>query len=309
MKKKIVVIGSSNTDMIVKTPTLPRPGETVLGGRFSQAAGGKGANQAVAAARAGGEVVFIGCVGRDQLGDQAIEGFKKDGIDVGYVTRSPEQPSGVALILVDDKGENCIAVAPGANSELTPAHIEQAKGVFASAGAALIQLEIPLETVEAAVNIAADARARVILNPAPACPLDGRILGKVDIITPNRSEAGLLTGVEISDEESLREAARALIDAGVKTVVITLGPEGAYISGPEHEGMAPGFRADPVDTTAAGDTFNGALALALVEGRPLFEAMRFAGAAAALSVGKMGAQPSIPFRRDIEEFLQGKGDG
>jgi len=307
MRNRIIVVGSSNTDMIVKTPRLPRPGETVLGGEFAQAAGGKGANQAVAAARAGGSVSFIGCVGKDLLGDQSIAGLEKDGIDTNLVMRIPDKPSGVALILVDENGENSIAVAPGANQDLSAGHIEKSGDMFRSSSIALIQLEIPLETVETAARIASENDALVILNPAPARMIGDGLLETVDIITPNRTEAEILTGMGISNEDSLKNASSILRGRGAGTVIITLGAEGAYISGPDYEGVAPGFKTEAVDTTAAGDTFNGALAVALTLGKTIDEAARFANAAAAISVGKMSAQPSIPRRDEIEELMSVKG--
>jgi ribokinase len=246
-------------------------------------------------------------VGKDLLGDQAIAGFEKDGIDTELVMQSRDKPSGVALILVDEKGENSIAVAPGANQDLSCDHIEKSRDMFRSSSIALIQLEIPLETVETAARIASENGALVILNPAPACVLDDGLLETVDIITPNRTEAEILTGMGISNESSLKNASGILRGRGAGAVIITLGAEGAYISGTDYEGVVPGFKTEAVDTTAAGDTFNGALAVALSLGKPIAEAARFANAAAALSVGKMGAQPSIPRRDEIEEFMRVKG--
>ncbi|MGI9175761.1 MAG: ribokinase [Rhodothermales bacterium] len=311
---KIVVVGSSNTDFAVRVEHLPGPGETVLGGAFHQAAGGKGANQAVAAARAGGEVTFVACVGEDALGDQAIEGFARDGIDTAHVFRTSEVASGVALILVDQQGENSIAVASGANAALTPDHLKQAQKAIAEADVLVVQLEIPLETVRAAVEMAARQGTDVVLNPAPAQPLDEDLLRHIAVLTPNESEAALLTGIEVDGEEALDQVAEALLAKGVGAVLITLGWRGAYVATPDPASSAgqavrqrvPGFKAKAVDTTAAGDVFNGALVVAMAEGRPLVEAVRFANAAAALSVTKQGAQPSAP-RRDAIEALLGQG--
>jgi ribokinase len=303
MANKIVVVGSSNTDMIVKLPHLPKPGETVSGGAFSTAAGGKGANQAVAAARAGAEVCLVARVGEDSFGEQAIAGFVGDGIDVSHVTRNPAAPSGVALIFVDDGGENCIAVAPGANATLTPDDVEVAQDLITGADVVVMQLETPIESVERAAALAREHGVRVILNPAPARPLSDDILSKVSILTPNESEAELLTGVQVEDDEGAEEAARALAAKGVETVILTLGKRGAFVFESGSGELVPGFEVEAVDTTAAGDVFNGSLAVGMSEGMPLAEAVRFANAAAALSVTKLGAQPSAPTRSAIEDFL------
>ncbi len=302
MERPIVVIGSSNTDMIVQAPHIPRPGETVLGGEFSTASGGKGANQAVGAARAGGNVVFLARVGTDMFGERAVNGLRNDGIDVSRIISDPGSPSGVALIIVDEAGENSIAVAPGANARLSVEDVLAASGLIAGAALILMQLEIPLETVRAAARIARDAGVRVILNPAPAQPLDGELLGLIEIITPNQSEAELLTGVPVSDEHQLPEAAGRLHEAGVEKVLITLGPRGVYVSAPEFTGIVPGLEVKAVDTTAAGDVFNGVLAVGLAESRGLEESARLACTAAALSVTKLGAQPSAPTRAEIENW-------
>ncbi len=301
---KIVVVGSSNTDMIVKTSKIPKPGETVIGGTFTMAAGGKGANQAVAAARAGGEVVFIARVGDDLFGRQALESFRKDRIKIDHIVRDKKAASGVALIFVDAKGENSIAVASGANAGLSPVDVQKAETAIASAHILLMQLEIPLETVEAATEIASKHRVKVVLNPAPARPLGGALLKRFSVLTPNKSEAELLAGVPIRDEKDAAKAAKAIRKKGVGLVLITLGARGAYVDGPEFQGVIRSFPVKAVDTTAAGDVFNGALAVALAEKQPLCEAVRFANAAAALSVTKLGAQPSAPKRKDIEELLK-----
>jgi ribokinase len=301
--KDILVIGSSNTDMIVQAPRIPRPGETILGGTFNTAAGGKGANQAVACARAGGKVTFVARVGRDMFGEQALQGFRQDGIDVTYVKQDDTAPSGVALIMVDEHGENSIAVASGANNNLGKADLEAARAAFQTADTVLMQLEIPLETVEAAARMAREQGIRVILNPAPACTLSDALLQNVSILTPNETEAELLTGIIVQDETSARKAAEVLIGKGVKTVILTLGAAGAYLHTDTFQGMIPSYPVEPVDTTAAGDTFNGVLAVALAEGRSLEQAVTFANAAAALSVTKLGAQPSAPDRESVEAFL------
>jgi ribokinase len=302
-KPSILVIGSSNTDMIIRLARIPRPGETMLGGEFSTAAGGKGANQAVAAARAGGRVTFIARVGRDMFGAQAIAGFVKDGINVTHIMRDAAAPSGVALIFVAKDGENSIAVAGGANSVLAPADVQKARSLFATTRVVVMQLETPLATVQAAAQLAAQAGVGVILNPAPAQPLPDQLLKLVSILTPNETEAELLTGVRVTSAASAAQAAAKLRRRGVQTVIITLGARGAFVAAATGQQLIPGFKVKAVDTTAAGDTFNGALAVALAEGQPLAQAVRFANAAAALSVTKLGAQPSAPRRRDIAQFL------
>lgn len=298
---KIVVVGSSNTDMVVTVPALPRPGETVLGGAFYTAAGGKGANQAVAAARAGGAVTFVAAVGDDAFGAQALDGFRAAGIDTTLVFTLPEVPSGVALILVDERGENSIAVASGANALLRPHHIEQARAAIAEADVMLVQLETPLETVAAAVGLAAQHGTRVILNPAPAQPLADALLRQVSVLTPNTTEAALLTGLPLDAEPGT--VATALQARGVETMLITLGAAGVYLAAAEGREHLPAFAVAAVDTTGAGDVFNGTLAVALAEGQPLREAARFACAAAALSVTRRGAQPSAPHRDAIVRML------
>ena len=299
----ILVVGSSNTDMIIKLDRIPRPGETILGGAFVTAAGGKGANQAVGAARAGGQVAFIARVGQDMFGDQAVAGFVKDGINVDHVSRDKTNPSGVALIFVAKDGENSIAVAGGANAKLSPADVRKAKAAFAGASVLVMQLETPLETVQAAADLAAKAGVRVILNPAPAQPLPDKLLKRVSILTPNETEAELLTGIAVTDDAAAAAAAAKLRARGVQTVIITLGARGAFVATEGGAQHVPGFKVNAVDTTAAGDIFNGALAVALAEGRPLEQAVRFANAAAAISVTRLGAQPSAPTRRETEKFL------
>jgi ribokinase len=299
----IVVVGSSNTDMIIKMERIPRPGETIIGGEFFTAAGGKGANQAVGAARAGGSVTFIARVGKDQLGELAVVGFARDGINVNYIVRDPLVASGVALIFVGKDGENSIAVASGANEKLSPQDVLNARGAFSEAGAVVMQLETPIETIQTAAEIGAQACARVILNPAPAQPLPDALLRHVSILTPNETEAELLTGIKIASLETAAQAAKVLLKRGVQTVILTLGSQGAWVATREMGNHVPAFKVNAVDTTAAGDIFNGALAVALVEGKALLEAVRFANAAAALSVTKHGAQPSAPRRKEIEALL------
>jgi ribokinase len=303
-KPNIVVVGSSNTDMIIKMDKIPAPGETVLGGEFTIAAGGKGANQAVAAARAGGQVGFVACVGDDMFGEQALEGFAKDRIDTEYVFKDKQQPSGCALIFVDKEGENSIAVASGANARLTPKHIDLARDKIISSEILIMQLETPLDTVKHTAQLASDNGIPVILDPAPAQPLDDDLLKHISILTPNESEAELLTGIQVEDENSADKAASALLAKGVNTVLITLGFRGTFIATENTREMTTSFKVTAVDSTAAGDVFNGALAVSLSEKTPLPDAVSFANAAAALSVTKLGAQPSAPLRKEIEEFLK-----
>ncbi len=308
-KPSIVVIGSSNTDMIIRVARIPRPGETLLGGVFMTAAGGKGANQAVGAARAGGRVAFIARVGMDDLGDAAVASLVRDRIDVSQVSRDPKQPSGVALIFVAKQGENSIGVASGANSSLLPADVRKATALIRSAAVLVAQLETPLATVREAAQVAAKCGVPVILNPAPARPLPNALLKLVSIMTPNETEAELLTGINVLDEAGAAAAAAQLRARGVGTVVITLGVRGAYVAGADVRQLVPGFKVKAVDTTAAGDVFNGALAVALAEGRAIAQAVRFANAAAALSVTRRGAQPSAPTRASIEALLRRRGVG
>lgn len=304
MKPRILVVGSSNTDMIARVPRLPRPGETILGGEFITAAGGKGANQAVAAARAGGDVTFIARVGKDMFGERALAGFARDRIKVRFIKRDAHKPSGVALIFVSGSGENSIAVAPGANARLSPADVKRAQTEFKHADVLLTQLETPLPTVIAAVKLAARNRLLTILNPAPAQALPDDLLKHVSILTPNEHEAEWLTGIKVAGETSGIRAAAKLRARGVQTVIITLGARGALVVSGESSYIVPGFKVKPVDTTAAGDVFNGALALALAEGIDLRAAVHFANAAAAISVTRLGAQPSAPRRSEIEKLVR-----
>jgi len=295
---RIVVLGSSNTDLTVRVPRLPRAGETVLGDALVTAAGGKGANQAVAAARAGGAVTFIARLGRDAFGAQARRGLEAEGIDVRFVGSDARQPSGVALICVAKSGENSIAVAGGANGKLAAADVVRARTAIRAAAVLVVQLEVPLAAVAAGVRLASEHSVLVILNPAPAQRLERALLRRVTILTPNEHEATTLTGAR-----DPKRAARALLAAGVGTVIVTLGARGAWLASRGGEELIPAFPVRARDTTAAGDVFNGALAVALAEGRPLPAAVRFANAAAALSVTVLGAQPSVPNRPAIERLL------
>lgn len=300
----IVVVGSSNTDMIIKTPHIPSPGETVLGGEFTTAAGGKGANQAVAASRAGGQVTFVAKIGRDMFGDKALEGFKKDHIDVSHIIRDPKAPSGVAEIFVSNSGENSIAVASGANANLNPDDIRLAESAIASADILVMQLEIPLETVQFTATIAHKHKIVTILDPAPAQTLPDELLRSIDIITPNETETEILTGISIKNDQNAKQAADLLHAKGVHTVIITLGSRGVFVSDSRKINHISGYSVQAVDTTAAGDVFNGALAVGISEKQSLEDAVKFANAAAALSVTQLGAQPSAPTREDILNLMK-----
>jgi ribokinase len=303
MKPKIVVIGSSNTDMVVKVPNIPAPGETILGSDFMTIPGGKGANQAVAAVRAGAAVTFIACVSDDAFGKQSVENYHKEGIDTSCIKIQPGIHSGIALINVAVDGENSISVAPGANSHLLPEDIIKARNVFDGAGAVLVQLEIPMETVSAVAHIAGEFGVPLILNPAPGAKLLQGLLNKVSVITPNETEAALLTGTKEVNEDTIPAMAKELYDLGIETVILTLGSRGVYLISSEFRGMIPGYSVKAVDTTAAGDVFNGALATALSQNKNVREAIDFAQQAAAISVTRMGAQPSAPYLKEIREYI------
>jgi ribokinase len=299
--KNIVVIGSSNTDMVVKTSHLPVPGETVLGGDFFMNAGGKGANQAVAAARYGNRVVFVAKTGNDLFGEQVRKSMKEDGIVTDYVFIDEEHPSGVALITIDQKAENCIVVAGGANMYLKPEDIDKAKEEILGGDVVLMQLETPIETVEYAAKMAAEAGVKVILNPAPAPaePLSKELISNLFLITPNRSEASRLTGIDVTDLASAQRAALALYDMGAKNVIVTLGSEGSLVYDGHMMMRVEAIKVEAVDTTAAGDTYNGVLASVIAEGKSLIDAVHEANIAGAISVTRMGAQPAAPTREEI----------
>ncbi len=296
----ITVIGSSNTDMVIKTSKLPAPGETILGGDFFMNAGGKGANQAVAAARLGGKVSFIAKTGDDVFGKQARQLFEIENINTNNLVIDADHPSGVALITVDAHGENCIVVAPGSNSYLTQNDIDLALEEILSSTLILMQLEIPLETVIYVANIAYKAGKKIILNPAPAAKISDDLLSKLYMITPNETEAELISGIAVTDTESAILAAQNLYERGVKVVIITLGSKGALLYTGDEARVIESPKVEAVDTTAAGDVFNGAIAVAISEGMELDEAIKFACKAAAISVTRMGAQSSAPYRKEIE---------
>lgn len=297
--KKILVIGSSNTDMVIKTNNFPVPGETILGGRFLMNAGGKGANQAVASARLGGMVTFIGKIGDDIFGKQAVQQLEDEGINVNFVAVDHENPSGVAMITVDRKAENTIVVAPGSNGTLSPGDFNKALSELQDAEFVLMQLEIPIPTVEYIAQIAAQKQKKVILNPAPAAKLSDELLQNLYIITPNETEAELLTQIKVTDEQSALKAAEALHQKGVEIVIITMGAAGAFLLINGSSELIKAAKVEAVDTTAAGDTFNGALVVALSEGKTIQESIAFANKAAAISVTRIGAQSSVPYRNEV----------
>ncbi|WP_429064628.1 ribokinase [Aeromonas bestiarum] len=300
---RLVVLGSVNADHVLRVPHFPRPGETLTGHGYQVVPGGKGANQAVAAARLGAPVVFIARIGDDAIGQQMRQGFAQDGIDVSAVELDEQLPTGIAIIYVSDEGENSIGISAEANGALSPAMVKRHETLIADAHTLLLQLEVPLESVFEAARLARSHDTRVVLNPAPAQPLSSELLALVDLITPNQTEAELLTGVKVTDEASAAQAAARFHQMGISDVMITLGSQGVYCSNARQQQLIPGFRVEAVDTTAAGDTFNGALLAAELAGADFKAAVRFAHGAAALSVTKFGAQSSIPSKQEVEAFL------
>ncbi len=303
MKSKIVVIGSSNVDMIMKVNRIPEVGETLIGGEFNQVFGGKGANQAVSAARAGGSVSFISSVGDDVFTCPMLKSFSNDGINTKYVFKEAARPCGTALIMIGDHGENLITVAPGANEMLSPGHLETASRFVKSSEIIILQNEIPDETVEYAIEMSKANNLQVLWNFAPARETNKRFLSLVDYLVLNEVEAGFLTGMKIDSLVMAEKAARELRNSGANTLIITLGSEGSLIFDADRMIHIPALKVDVIDTTAAGDVFCGNLAVALTEKKGLEESVKFATAAAALSVTKMGAQPSAPTRKEIDNFI------
>lgn len=300
---KLVVLGSVNADHVLQVSSFPRPGETLHGQGYRVIPGGKGANQAVAAARLGADVAFIACVGYDSFGVNIRQAFVKDGINVDAVIVEKSKPTGIAMIQVTPSGENSICISAEANGCLTAARLQPHAQLIRDADMLLMQLEIPLETIISAARIAAKAHTKVVLNPAPAQPLTDDLLKLVDIITPNETEAQQLTGINVSNLASAQLAADKLHSKGIPLVMITLGSQGAWVSEKGKGEQIKGFRVKAVDTTAAGDTFNGALLTLLLEGASLADAVRFAHAAAAITVCGAGAQSSIPYREGVDNFL------
>jgi ribokinase len=306
MSRNVLVVGSTNVDFLIKSDKIPLVGETVTGGVFMQNFGGKGANQAVGAARAGGDVTFITCLGDDLFADELLRSFKKDVIDTRYVFKDRESATGSALILLDKAGNNCIAVAPGSNYKLTSSHIDQTQVAFQKAEIIVLQMELSWETTFHVFEIAKKLGKKVLFNLAPAMPFDKSVLKNVYAFVVNEIEASMVTGMKVDTDEEIQKAAGALLDLGPQVVVITLGSNGSFVASAEYSQYVPSYKVKAVDTTAAGDVYCGSLAVALVEGKTLTEAARFAGAAAAISVTRMGAQPSAPLREEIEDFMSGK---
>jgi len=300
---KLIVLGSVNADHVLQVPSFPRPGETLHGQGYSIIPGGKGANQAVAAARLGADVAFIACVGDDSFGVKIRQAFAKDGINVDAVMIEENKPTGIAMIQVSATGENSICISAEANACLTAARLKPHSHLISDADMLLMQLETPISTIKSAAEIARKAQTKVVLNPAPAQPLTDDLLQLIDIITPNETEAEQLTGIKVSDMASAQLAADRLHSKGIKLVMITLGSQGVWISENGQGLQIKGFRVKAVDTTAAGDTFNGALLTRLLEGAPLADSIRFAHAAAAITVSGVGAQTSIPYRNAVDAFL------
>ncbi len=303
MKPKITVIGSSNIDMICRVPSIPKPGETLMGTDFFTVQGGKGANQAVAAARAGGEVTFIACVGSDAFGQQAIEAYEKEGINTSCIQKIDGVATGVALINVADSGENSIAVAPGANAHLTPDKVVGFRDVILTSDMVLMQLEIPFETVCFVARMAHDANIPVVLNPAPAREIDKETMALLTLLTPNEHEASLLSRLWAEARNEM-ESAAVIQKQGVKSVVVTCGSKGAYYIDGDNSGFVESIKVKAIDTTAAGDTFNAYLIVDLAKGKSLPEAIETANKAAAISVTRYGAQPSIPYAQELETLYE-----
>ena len=303
----LVVLGSINADHILNLETFPTPGETVTGNQYQVAFGGKGANQAVAAGRSGANIAFIACTGDDDTGERVRKQLASDNIDIAPVSVVAGESTGVALIFVTAEGENVIGIHAGANAALTTERVEAQRGIIAGAEALLMQLESPVESVLAAAKIAHENHTSVVLNPAPARVLSDELLALVDIITPNETEAEKLTGIRVENDDDAARAALALHEKGIGTVIITLGSRGVWASVNGEGRRVPGFKVKAIDTIAAGDTFNGALVTALLEGKAMDDAIRFAHAAAAIAVTRKGAQPSVPWRKEIDEFLSQQG--
>ncbi|WP_236279099.1 ribokinase [Enterobacter bugandensis] len=303
----LVVLGSINADHILNLETFPTPGETVTGNQYQVAFGGKGANQAVAAGRSGANIAFIACTGDDDTGERVRKQLASDNIDTAPVSVVEGESTGVALIFVNAEGENVIGIHAGANAALTTERVEAQRGIIAGAEALLMQLESPVESVLAAAKIAHENHTTVVLNPAPARVLSDELLALVDIITPNETEAEKLTGIRVENDNDAARAAKVLHAKGIGTVIITLGSRGVWASVNGEGRRVPGFKVKAIDTIAAGDTFNGALVTALLEGKAMDDAIRFAHAAAAIAVTRKGAQPSVPWRKEIDEFLSQQG--
>ncbi len=303
MIPKIVVIGSANTDMIVRTTHIPRAGETVLGDNFIQSRGGKGANQAITAARLGAKVTFVARLGKDRFGQDAFEAYEKEGINTKYIVWDEASPTGVALIIIDSEGEDIICTAPGANGKLSTDDIYKAEEAIKSADCVLLQLEIPMKTVESAIRLASKYHVRVVLNPAPMAKLSEDMLEMVDVLTPNETEASALSGNYVSHPRDLAFNVKRKFN--IKNVIVTMEKEGAVILGLHNSTPVEvrSFPVDAVDATGAGDAFNGGLVVALARGDNLEDAVRYANAVGALATTRFGAQSSLPTALEVETFL------
>lgn len=304
MNNKVIVIGSANVDFIMKLPRLPKVGESVTNGEFMQTFGGKGANQAVAAARAGGNVWFVNCVGDDEYGPMIQQNLRDAGAHTDFMWSVEGDSSGIAVVLIGEQGKNLPTIDPGANYALTPDLVQSIADALSDAAMFVLQYEMPEETLYTAIDIAKKANIPIIFNYAPPSPIDLSKIVHVDYLILNETESEFLLGMPVGDQSSVEKAAQTLLGMGFQTVIFTLGDRGAFIAQEHGMESIPAFSVEAVDTTGAGDTFCGTLAVALVEGKPLLEAVQFANAAAALCVTKLGAQPSIPTRKKIESFLQ-----
>ena len=302
----VTVVGSANMDLIVKSPRIPAVGETILGTDFFMLPGGKGANQAVAAAKLGAKVHFVAKLGEDMYGTESLNNFNSVGIDTTNITRTKDAPSGVALINIDDTGRNQIVVVPGANAKLSPSDIQSAASAIEQSAVVVAQLEIQLATVLMAAELATKYDAQFILNPAPAQTLPAKLLAAADILTPNETEASLLTGIKVTDLDSARKASTKLLECGVKAVIITMGDQGFLLTTAKQNNFVKAIEVKAVDSTAAGDAFTGSLAAALAWGKSLEDAAYFANYVAALSVTKVGAQASMPTMKEVETFIAQK---
>jgi ribokinase len=302
--KSIVVIGSSNMDLVAKAPKIPVVGETLTGSDFFMIPGGKGANQAVAAAKLGAEVIFVAKLGNDVFASKSLENFKRVGIHIRHIEQIEGVPSGIAIIAIDEQGKNIIIVVPGANGKLMPKDVDAAKEDIARAGVVVCQLEVPIETVLQAAKVAKVNQVPFILDPAPARPLSDELLSMVDIIKPNETEAQTLTGIQVTDPASAGKAADALLAKGVKTVIITLGEKGFLLAAKDGKEFISGHKIKAVDSTAAGDAFTGGVAYGIASGKSVREAAIFANAVAAISVTRLGAQPSMPTKKEVDAFIK-----
>ncbi len=303
MTPHVTIVGSLNMDLVVRAPRFPQPGETLIGTDFCTVPGGKGANQAVAAGRLGAHVSMIGRVGSDDYAEVLLHNLAASGVDHTFVTRDARHATGVALIVVDDAGQNSIVIASGANGQLSPADVEAAASTIGDADALILQLESPLETVTRAAQVAHAHGVTVILNPAPARALPPSLLSLVDFLIPNETETMLLTGMPVGDDAEREAAASRLRAQGVGTVILTLGEHGALLAREGETRRVPAFGVTPIDTTAAGDAFVAGFAVASADGQPLDEAVRWGNAAGALAASRFGAQPSLPTRQEVERLL------